>query len=180
MNALSYKQVSKCFLCPTLGKDHVPASGNPNAKVMIIGQSPGAQEVERRQPFVGPCGDLLSYMLDEAELTIADVYITNTVKCRPPGNRAGSPVEITNCKKTWLLHEVRSVRPKVILLLGKDAFKAVGPRDKEFEHMSTFENAKLACVFLVAYHPGYFLRNQRNMDQFILVGRKLKELVENG
>lgn len=179
MKALKLKYVEQCRLCPMLGVDHVPASGSPTAQVMFIGQSPGTQEVIQGQPFVGDCGDLLTYVLDEAELSREEVYITNTLKCHPPGNRPGHPDEIKMCRKTWLMDEFLQVRPKIAVLLGKDAFTSFGPPGKKFRHLAEFENAKFGCTFIASYHPGFYLRNATRMEEFIKLGTRLKELLHS-
>lgn len=177
MKALKLKHVKQCKLCPMLGVDHVPASGSPTASVMFIGQSPGTQEVIEGAPFVGDCGELLTYVLDEAELSREEVYITNTLKCHPPGNRPGHPDEIKTCVKMWLRDEFLTVKPKIVVLLGIDAFIAFGPPGEKFKHMAEFENEKYDCLFISSYHPGFYLRNATRMEEFIKLGTRLKELL---
>jgi len=176
--ALELSKVSLCRKCVGLGKDHVPAAGNPRAEIMVIGQSPGADEVEQGQPFVGPCGELLNYMLDEAGFAREDVYITNTLKCHPPGNRPGHLSEIKHCRKTWLVNEILSVKPLVILVLGKDAYTSVCPQDEKFDHKKKIYNKKLNCYFVLSYHPGFFLRNRTQIEEFISVGQFLRSVLE--
>lgn len=178
MNPLSYKSVSECTLCPNLGKDHVPAVGSRTADLMIVGQSPGVSEVQLREPFVGACGDMVDYMLDEAELDRQSVYITNALKCHPPGNRVALAGELSNCWRTWLFQEIRLVDPALILILGADAHKSVLPKGKEFGHL--IEHQSKSRIYLSSYHPGWFIRKGASgMEQFIAVGGKIKEILEN-
>ena len=101
-NPLDIDSVIQCHECPTLGEDQVPSEGDPNADIMIIGRDPGATEVELRRPFVGPCGEIVNYVLDEAGLDRTDIYITNAVKCHTPSNRGPHTEEIRMCARQWL------------------------------------------------------------------------------
>lgn len=175
MNATDLDSVSKCRLCPMLGKDHVPSVGLPTAQLMVVGQSPGAREVELGKPFVGPCGELLDLLLAEADLQRSEVYIANTLKCHPPGNRPGMDGEIRNCVKTWLAPEIQFVNPKVVLVLGKDAWKAVGSK-KAFVHLEQNVHPKTKAIYLNCYHPSYLMRCGR-FQEFIEVGRIVKDLL---
>lgn len=176
--ATELELLSQCRLCAMLGKDHVPAAGNTRAEVMIVGQSPGSEEVLAAKPFVGPCGELVDFMLDEAGLAREDVYITNTLKCHPPGNRAGHITEISNCRKAWLVKEILAVKPLVIVVLGKDAFISIGPPNETFGHKKKVYNKKLGCYFILSYHPGYYLRNRDRMEDFISVGSFVRSVLD--
>lgn len=171
-NPLSLKSVSQCKVCPLLSRDHVPSTGSPNAAVMFIGQSPGKQEVEQHQPFVGPAGEWLDFLLDEAELSREEVYIANVLKCRPPGNRRARPEEAGNCWREWLYQEIRLVDPKIVVCLGKDAHTQVMPKDIPFEHNVVTEGKKR--VFITSYHPAYYLRRPEEMDFFLEVGQTIR------
>lgn len=175
-NPLELSDVSKCKLCVTLSKDHVPASGNPRAKVMIVGQSPGVIEVQQRKPFVGACGEMLDFMLDQAELQREEVYITNALKCRPPHNRPALDTEIANCRKQWLKGELAAVNPKLVLVLGKDAFMSL-KLPEPFKHLTVCRSSIHDRRYLVSYHPSYFLRQGR-MNEFIDVGNKLRRVLD--
>lgn len=175
IKALNINEVSKCNLCALLGKEHVPSDGSVGAKLMIIGQSPGAEEVKQGKPFVGPSGELLDFMLDEAGLDRSECYIANCLKCRPPGNRPGSAIETSNCWNTWLRDEIKSVDPKLILLLGRDAHKTVIGNRVEFGHMNELSNKKRH--FLMSYHPSYFLR-RGEIEAFVRVGVRVKALLD--
>lgn len=175
IKATDLTDLSKCKKCPLLGKDHVPAIGNEFATLMIIGQSPGELEVLERKPFVGPSGELLNFMLDEAGLTREEVYITNLLKCRPPQNRKGYKDEHTNCFGKWLFNEIKLVNPGLILLLGKDAHTIVLPKRMEFRHLAINESKNRS--YLSSYHPSYFLRIGR-VDKFVEVGGFVKNIVD--
>jgi uracil-DNA glycosylase family 4 len=174
MTATDIRILKKCKLCLTLGKDHVPSEGKPSCDIMIIGQSPGATEVEEERPFVGPCGEILDYMLDEAGISRDEVYITNALKCRPPGNRPGHSEELECCMNTWLVQEIKQVNPMIIVLVGKDAWKSVTKERIPFEHGKVHRRKKR--MYLTVYHPGYFLRSG-DITAFVSVGKTLKELI---
>lgn len=174
--ALDVDKVKQCTACITLGADHVPASGNPTADIMLIGQSPGVREVEEGLPFVGPSGELLDFMLDEAGFTRDQVYITNALKCHPPGNRSGNPEELELCFGLWLRKELKFVNPSIVVLIGKDAWRSVTKEKIPFGHCNVTEGSKR--TFLTLYHPSYFLR-RGDAETFVESGKKLKELYAN-
>ena len=176
-NPLDIESVSRCELCINLGHNHVPSEGNPRADVMFIGQSPGAKEVEQGRPFCGPSGELLDLMLNRADLEREDVYIANTLKCRPPQNRAAFDGEIKNCRNAWLKHEIKHVNPRLIVLIGKDAFKSVLPPGKyAFEHKQKIDTPSGRSI-LICWHPAYLLRQGRP-ELFIEVGDRIRSLLD--
>lgn len=175
-NPLDPVSVSECHACSLLGKDHCPSVGPPKARVMFIGQSPGEVEVMEQVPFVGPAGEFLDFLLDEAELVREEVYIANVLKCRPPENRASRPEERANCWRLWLFHEIASVDPELVVCLGKDAHQQVMPRTVKFEHNVITRGRKRN--FLTSYHPAYFLYNKQiEISVFLEVGQTIKQLL---
>jgi uracil-DNA glycosylase len=120
-----YAQTQACTRCPDLAatrKTVVFGSGNADADLMFIGEAPGASEDEQGVPFVGQAGKLLEKLLGEIGLQRNDVFIANTLKCRPPGNRDPQPLEIENCRE-YLYEQVRLIEPKVICTLGNFSTK---------------------------------------------------------
>jgi DNA polymerase len=106
----------------------VPGEGNPNAEVLFIGEGPGHHEDQQGRPFVGPAGKLLDELIESIGLTRQDVYITNVVKCRPPGNRDPLPAETEACKH-WLDSQVQLIRPTVIATLGRYSMAKFLPKE---------------------------------------------------
>ncbi len=107
----------KCELSRT--RTHaVPGEGNPNARIMLIGEGPGFHEDQEGKPFVGASGKFLSELLGYADLSREDVFITNVVKCRPPGNRDPLPDEIAACSN-YLERQIEAIDPEVIVTLGR-------------------------------------------------------------
>jgi uracil-DNA glycosylase len=114
-----------CVRCPELAATRrtvVFGSGNADADLMFIGEAPGASEDEQGVPFVGRAGKLLEKLLEEIGMARAEVFIANTLMCRPPGNRDPQPVEIENCQD-YLLRKVELIQPHVICTLGNFSTK---------------------------------------------------------
>lgn len=136
----------------------VPGEGDPHAALMLIGEGPGEQEDLTGRPFVGAAGQLLDRILAAAGLSREQVYICNVVKCRPPHNRIPEPDECQACMG-YLRQQVALVKPKIILLLGATAAKAVlGPeiritRDRGVWHLSH------GVWILATFHPSALLRD---------------------
>jgi uracil-DNA glycosylase len=115
--AAEVKVCPKCELSRT--RTHaVPGDGNPNARIMFIGEGPGWHEDQQGKPFVGAAGKFLNELLAIAGVTREDVFITNVVKCRPPGNRDPMPDEIAACKP-YLDRQIAAINPDVIVTLGR-------------------------------------------------------------
>jgi uracil-DNA glycosylase family 4 len=120
-----FAQARNCTRCAELAatrRNVVFGAGNANAELMFIGEAPGASEDEQGIPFVGRAGKLLEQLLGEIDIKRADVFIGNTLKCRPPGNRDPLPVELDNCHE-YLLRQVELIEPTVICTLGNFATK---------------------------------------------------------
>ena len=156
----------RCFECQ-LSEDRTNVvfnSGNKNANLMLIGEGPGQQEDEEGVPFVGRSGKLLTKILESVEINRDDIYIANTVKCRPPKNRTPAPDEMLACQD-YLIRQIQLVQPKIICLLGSAAIKSVlGPTDtiskirgqwitKPVDYMSD------ELYIMPMFHPSYLLRN---------------------
>jgi DNA polymerase len=120
-----YAQTQQCVRCAELAATRrtvVFGSGNADADLMFVGEAPGASEDEQGIPFVGRAGQLLNQLLQEIGLRREDVFIANTLKCRPPGNRDPQPVEIESCQE-YLHRQVELIEPTVICTLGNFATK---------------------------------------------------------
>jgi DNA polymerase len=120
-----YGEARGCLNCPQLASTRtqvVFGAGNADADLMFVGEAPGANEDRMGRPFVGQAGKLLSQLLVEVGLERADVFITNVLLCRPPGNRDPQPAEIENCRG-YLFRELELIEPKVVCTLGNFATK---------------------------------------------------------
>ena len=144
-------------------KKIVFGSGNPEAKLVFVGEGPGADEDESGLPFVGRAGQLLTQMIEGTAskegipLKRADVYICNVVKCRPPENRTPEPDEMEICGQ-FLYRQLRTIQPKAICALGSVAAKAlVGGRDGVTKLRGKWHKWN-DIPLMVTYHPSYLLR----------------------
>ena len=120
-----FGECRSCVRCPQLASTRrsvVFGAGNADADLMFVGEAPGANEDRHGLPFVGQAGQLLETLLGEIGLARDDVFIANTLKCRPPGNRDPHPAEIENCQG-WLFDQLRLIEPKVVCTLGNFSTK---------------------------------------------------------
>lgn len=158
-----YEPYSNCRACPlgSLGRTTVVfGEGNADADIVFIGEGPGKDEDTQGRPFVGRSGQLLNRALAHVGIQRADVYITNIVKCRPPANRAPTPLEATTCMSLLLYNQIKIIRPQIICTLGSIALNnLLGkplPITKSRGTVIEWEGFKI----LPTYHPAYILRNQ--------------------
>ncbi len=155
------KICKNCTLCD-LSKTRtnvVFGEGNPNAKLMFIGEGPGEMEDKTGRPFVGRAGQLLTKIIENVlNLKREDVYIANIVKCRPPNNRVPTIEEAESCKP-YLLKQIDIIDPKILVCLGKTAFMYLlnsdMPISKVRGQIFEYKNKKV----IPTYHPSFLLRN---------------------
>jgi len=115
------REVSVCSKCKLQysRKKSVPGEGPANADILFIGEGPGFHENEQGRPFVGAAGKFLDELLEGIGMERKGVFITNVVKCRPPGNRDPEPAEIGACTSSYLERQIQAINPKVIVTLGR-------------------------------------------------------------
>lgn len=152
----------RCRLCEQRNKI-VFGSGNPEARLVFVGEGPGADEDEQGLPFVGRAGQLLTQMIENTAskegipIQRPDVYICNVVKCRPPDNRTPQPDEMEICGQ-FLFRQIMTIHPKAICALGSTAMKAL-LNNKEGITKTRGKWAKWRDIpLMVTYHPSYLLR----------------------
>lgn len=159
----------------------VPGEGNPDADILFIGEAPGKKEDELGVPFVGAAGKFLAEMLATVGLKREDIYITNVVKYRPPNNRDPLPEEINACMP-WLYGQIKIIKPKVIVTLGRHAMEHFIPGHKISEvHGQTFTQTLPDIgtqTFFVLYHPAAALYNGSLRATLIEDFKKIPQLVE--
>ena len=137
----------------------VVSRGNPFAKLMIIGEAPGAKEEEMGEPFVGRSGKLLDKLLQNAGIDInQDVYFCNVVKCRPPQNRRPTKIEIQE-NLPWLYQQIKLVNPKVIVLVGATALEAILKIKSRISILRGKWIDWEGRLVMPVFHPSYLLRN---------------------
>ncbi len=155
------QQAAGCEKCKlSRGRTHVVfGEGNPDARVMFVGEAPGQREDETGRPFVGRAGQLLDKIIENAMgMQRADVYIGNINKCRPPGNRDPEPDEVAACLP-WIREQIQLVQPEVIVTLGRvAAWNLLSVHDP----MKTLRGRTLlyeGIPVVATWHPAYLLRN---------------------
>src|SRR5215211_7995034 len=173
------KQIKVCTKCELHRSrtNAVPGEGLTHAEIMLIGEGPGAREDEQGRPFVGASGKFLDQLLEQAGVTRADVWITNVVKCRPPGNRDPLPNEIEICTSNYLQHQIEIVNPSIIVTLGRHSMGLF------------FKGAKITQIhgqmrkvndrFVIAmYHPAAALHQLSLKSTIMADFAKLPELLK--
>ena len=151
-------QCQRCDLAKE--RKHVVVSrGHPSARLMVIGEAPGADEDAQGRPFVGRSGRLLDASLTEVGLDQEDdIYICNLIKCRPPGNRRPTPVEIKACRP-WLDRQILEVNPEVLLILGATASAALLESRTPISRLRGQWTQWEGRFVMPSFHPSYLLRN---------------------
>ena len=152
---------TKCDLCKSRTKA-VPGEGNQHARIMFIGEGPGFHEDTQGRPFVGPAGQFLVELLASINLKRTDVFITNVVKCRPPGNRDPLPTEINACND-YLERQIAAIDPQVIVTLGRFSMaKFFGGEKISSIHGRARKIDGRICIAM--YHPAAGLHQQSLKD----------------
>ena len=146
-----------CDLCRSRVKA-VPGEGPATAEIMFIGEGPGWHENQQGRPFVGAAGQFLNELLASIGLKREDVYITNVVKCRPPGNRDPLPDEVAACSK-YLDAQLELIKPKVIVTLGRHSMARFfpGARISQIHGQARRDNG---IIYFPMYHPAAALHQQ--------------------
>lgn len=154
------EQIEACRQCGLVGgiRRKVPGQGNPDARLLIVGEGPGRDEDAQGLAFVGAAGQLLTKMLAAIDLKREDVYIANVVKCRPPGNREPTPEEAALCLP-YLRAQTALIRPQVILMLGATALKfLVSPTYRITASRGRWIERK-GFWMMPTFHPAALLRD---------------------
>ena len=170
-----------CSLCMAR-KQAVLGVGDARARVLFVGEGPGAEEDERGEPFVGQAGKLLDSMLAAIDMKRGEgVYIANTVKCRPPGNRTPTPEETAACFP-FLHRQMSLIRPQLIVALGRPAAQTLLGGEVKIGASRGRLHAHAGTPVLVTYHPAYLLRNlpdkAKAWEDLLLLRRTLRGLEE--
>ena len=175
-----YSNYDKSMPCHIGYKDRtnvVFGEGNADADLMFIGEGPGKDEDLQGRPFVGRSGQLLNRALAHVGIDRKDVYITNIVKCRPPGNRAPTPLEASTCMNTYLYNQIKIIRPKIICTLGSIALNNLLGKPCSITKMRgsviEWDGFRISPVF----HPAYILRNQSQAAIWLEDFKTIKKLL---
>jgi len=162
MSALSelYEEIRHCQRCD-LYKTRtraVPGEGPEDAEVMFIGEAPGFHEDQQGRPFVGPAGQFLTQLMNSIGLKRDQVYITNVIKSRPPGNRDPLPDEMNACRK-WLNRQIELIRPRLIVTLGRYSMALFFP-GKSIGRIHGTAQERDGITYFAMYHPAAALHQQ--------------------
>jgi uracil-DNA glycosylase family 4 len=165
-----YAPYKNCTQCPlgSLGRTNVVfGQGNPDSKLIIIGEAPGREEDFTGAPFVGRSGKLLSKALAQCGIHRDDIFITNVVKCRPPDNRTPKPSESSTCMDLLLFNQIKIINPLVLCTLGTTATQGLlGPETKFSAVRGSVQRFQSIAV-VPTYHPAYILRNATKFQTFV-------------
>jgi uracil-DNA glycosylase family 4 len=148
----------RCKLHPTR-KNIVFGSGNPGARLMLVGEAPGAEEDEQGMPFVGKAGQLLTKIIEAIDLKRSDVYIANILKCRPPSNRNPEEDEMKTCIP-FLEKQIKIIAPEIVCTLGNIATRAMLATDMGITKLRGRFHERSGLKVMPTYHPSYLLRDQ--------------------
>jgi len=173
------KSLGDCQRCK-LGatrKNLVFGVGNPNARLVFVGEGPGADEDTQGEPFVGDAGRMLNRIIAAMELKREDVYICNVVKCRPPQNRPPEPDEVSSCSP-FLLRQLASVRPEAIVALGTSASQALLQSKVAISKLRSKFHDFHGIPLMPTYHPSYLLRTGGNSDSFWSVWDDMTQVLQ--
>ncbi len=178
-----YAPYRNCTQCPLgkLGRTNVVfGEGNPDARIMFIGEGPGQDEDRLGRPFVGRSGKLLDKVLELAAIKRTDVFITNVVKCRPPNNRKPLENEVSICTSLFLFNQIKIVRPNILCTLGASALQ--GLLNNYEIKISQMRGKPIVAknipgpVIMPTYHPAYILRNPKELKNMFEDIKKASEI----
>ncbi len=172
------ERILNCQKCPLFqGRTRaVPGEGNLDAELMFVGEAPGRDEDIQGKPFVGKAGQLLTKIIQAMKFSREEVYITNVVKCRPPENRTPHRDEIEKCQD-YLLAQLRIIKPKVIVALGKVAADFFVPSNLGMTSLrgNFYEYGKIQVM--PTFHPSYLIRNEGNKIIKRMVWEDMKKVM---
>ena len=161
------EDIGECTRCPLAftGRHTVVfGEGDPNARLMFVGEGPGADEDAQGRPFVGRAGQLLNNMIAAMGLKREEVYIANIVKCRPPQNRTPEPAEANTCSQ-FLFRQIDVIRPEVLVALGSTAATYLLGGKAPLSALRGRLHEARGSKLVVTYHPAYLLRDPRQKKE---------------
>lgn len=173
------KNLGDCHRCK-LGatrKNLVFGAGNPKARIVFVGEGPGADEDAQGEPFVGDAGKMLNRIIAAMELKREEVYICNVVKCRPPQNRPPESDEVSACSP-FLLRQLASVKPEAIVALGTSAAQALLQTKVPISKLRSKFHDFHGIPLMPTYHPSYLLRTGGNSDSFWSVWDDMTQVLQ--
>ena len=173
----SILECKKCRLC-TNRTNIVFGQGNKKARLMFIGEGPGAEEDKQGIPFVGKAGQLMNNAFQALEINREDVYIANIVKCRPPSNRVPEDDEVQTCLN-YLRNQVILIKPKIIVLLGSTALKNILGKEYGITAVRGNWMEKNGIKYMPTWHPAALLRDENKKIEFWQDLKEVKKYIDN-
>lgn len=174
------EQIRACTKCPLhkARNNAVPGTGNPNAKIMLIGEGPGENEDKQGRPFVGGSGKYLDQLLRKSGLERRDLFVTNVVKCRPPENRKPTPAEKSQCRD-WLERQLEAIKPKIVVTMGAPAMEHFKPSERLTEARAKPMHAEdRDFLILPLYHPAAAIHQERFREPIEKEFPRIKEWID--
>jgi len=173
-------EAARCSLCPLHATRTrvVFGEGNPRARLVFVGEAPGADEDRQGRPFVGRAGQLLTRIIEAMKLKREDVYICNILKCRPPGNRDPRGEEIAACEP-YLVRQLAAIGPEVICALGTFAARTLLKTEAPITVLRGRFHSYQGVPLMPTYHPAYLLRNPEAKKQVWEDVRKIMEVLKD-
>ena len=174
------QHVNTCMHCPLSQSRHYPVMGRGDhqAKLMLIAEAPGGQEDIQGLPFVGPSGEILDRLFKDCGLSREKIYLTNILKCNPPGNRDPREEEIKACLP-YLKYETYLLKPRIIVCLGRVAAQRIISPDFRITRQHGTWTYRKNYALTATYHPSAILRDASNYElakaDFLEIVKKLKE-----
>ena len=173
----SILECKKCRLC-TNRTNIVFGQGNKKARLMFIGEGPGADEDKQGIPFVGKAGQLMNNAFQALEINREDVYIANIVKCRQPSNRVPEDDEVQTCLN-YLRNQVILIKPKIIVLLGSTALKNILGKEYGITAVRGNWMEKNGIKYMPTWHPAALLRDENKKIEFWQDLKEAKKYIDN-
>jgi uracil-DNA glycosylase len=152
----------QCNACGLRSNGHatVAGEGNPYADIVFVGECPGEEEIKQGRPFVGPAGQILERILEAMDINREHIYITNVVKCRPPGNRLPKNEEVEACK-VYLAQQIAAIRPRIIVCLGDLAAQTLIDPDARVIKIRGHWFMERDVKIIATLHPAAILRDPK-------------------
>jgi DNA polymerase len=174
------QEVRGCVKCPLhTGRTHaVPGAGRVDADIMFIGEAPGFHEDQQGLPFVGASGKYLDQLLAQIGLSRDEVFITNVVKCRPPGNSDTLPAEIQTCTSNYLNRQIEVIQPKLIATLGRYSMAMFFSPDARISKIHGQPKRAGGRIYYPLFHPAAVLRNPNLRDEMEADFKRMLQLIK--
>jgi uracil-DNA glycosylase family 4 len=155
--ARGVRRCRKCRLYRSR-KHAVPGEGSVTSGIFFVGEAPGKNEDEQGRPFVGLSGKFLDKLLEKAGLSRNEIFVTGSVKCRPPNNRAPKNDELKICRENWLSRQIEIIEPELIVLLGRVALKQLLGEEENLEKIHGQVRQSNGRKCLITFHPAAAMR----------------------